>query len=327
MSRPLVEVAGLTKVFRSRRITRPGRPAGLRAVDGVDLDIRVGETLALVGESGSGKTTFGRCILRLLDASEGEVRFEGEDLLAMSAGRLRQRRRAFQMVFQDPYGSLNPRMRVGRILAEPLSTHQVVPRDERADRVRELLAMVGLPKGVEDRFPHEFSGGQRQRIGIARALAPQPRFVVADEPVAALDVSIRAQILNLLSDLQQRFGLTLLLIAHDLAVVEQMADRIGILYFGRLVELGSTAQVLQRPLHPYTANLLAAVPVPDPSAGWASGLLAGEPANPVDPRSGCAFHPRCPIATDVCRRERPEMLEIETAHAVACHHPGELDLQ
>jgi len=327
LTRALVEVTGLRKVFRVRRGLLQTEATELRAVDGVDLEIFAGETLALVGESGSGKTTLGRCILRLLEATAGEVRFDGEDLFSLSASRLRRRRRSFQMIFQDPYSSLNPRMSVGKILAEPLAVHQVVPPGDRATRVGELLEWVGLPEEAAERFPHEFSGGQRQRIGIARALAPEPRFLVADEPVAALDVSVRAQILNLLAHLQDRFGLTLLFIAHDLAVVEQIADRVAVLYLGRLVELAPTAELLAAPLHPYAVSLLAAVPVADPSVEYRRAANPGEPASPINPPAGCAYHPRCPSATELCRTQRPRLLEVEAGHEVACHHPGELKIE
>ncbi len=327
MKGTLVEVRGLRKVFPVRGGLLQTEAGELRAVDGVDLEIFAGEALALVGESGSGKTTLGRCILRLLEATAGEVRFDGEDLFSLSASRLRRRRRSFQMIFQDPYGSLNPRMRVGKILAEPLTVHQVVAPGDRAARVGELLEWVGLPKEAAERFPHEFSGGQRQRIGIARALAPEPSFIVADEPVAALDVSVRAQILNLLVHLQDRFGLTLLFIAHDLAVVEQIADRVAVLYLGRLVELAPTAELLSAPLHPYAVSLLAAVPVADPSVEYRRAAYPGEPASPINPPAGCAFHPRCPVATELCRKERPALLEVEAGHEVACHHPGELNIE
>ena len=326
MKGSLVEVTGLSKVFRFRRGLLQTEVAELRAVDGVDLSILEGETLALVGESGSSKTILARCILRLLDASEGDVFFAGEDLLAMSAARLRRARRSFQMVFQDPSGSLDPRMRVGKTLEEPLIVHDVVAPEARAERVGELLELVGLPKEAATRFPHEFSGGQRQRIAIARALAPEPIFLVADEPVAALDVSVRAQILNILSRLQERLKLTLLLIAHDLAVVGQMADRVAILYFGRVVELAPTAALLAAPQHPYTVSLLAAVPVLQPPIERRSVLMSGDRANPLSPPAGCAFHPRCPAATELCKTDRPRLLEVESEHEVACHHPGELEL-
>jgi len=309
----LVEVTGLRKVFRIRRGLLQAEVAELRAVNDVDLAILPGETLALVGESGSGKTTLARCILRLLEPSAGDVLFDGEDLLAMSAARLRRARRNFQMVFQDPSGSLNPRMRVGKILAEPLIVHNVVAPELRAERVEELLEVLGLPKDSAARFPHEFSGGQRQRIAIARALAPEPIFLVADEPVAALDVSVRAQILNVLARLQDRLSLTLLLIAHDLAVVEQMADRVAILYFGRVVEAAPTARLLGAPQHPYTLNLLAAVPVPEPSVGRRSVSLSGNPANPLSPATMPTPIPTRPQGNELSRTP-----SITTRISVAC---------
>ena len=326
MTRALVEVKGLRKSFAVRRGLLHAGAAELRAVDGVDLAILEGETLALVGESGSGKSTFGRCILRLLEASEGEVRFDGEDLLTMTPTRLRRERRHFQMVFQDPYGSLNPRLRVGRILAEPLSIHEVVPAASRAERVDELLELVRLPEETADRFPHELSGGQRQRIGIARALASEPRFIVADEPVAALDASVRAQILNVLAELKVRLRLTLLLIAHDLTLVEKIADRVATLYLGRLVELAPTPAIFSTPQHPYTVSLLDSMPVPEPSNERRKVVWPSDSPDPLSPPTGCAFHPRCPVATELCRMERPELLAVGTGHEVACHHPGELEL-
>ena len=325
MSAALVEVAGLSKSFPVRRGLLQSETAQLRAVDAVDLEILTGETLALVGESGSGKTTFARCLLRLLEATSGSVRIDGEDLMTMSAQRLRQRRRSFQMVFQDPYGSLNPRMRVGEALAEPLAVHDVVPRPLRTERVEELLELVGLPRDAATRLPHEFSGGQRQRIAIARALAPEPGFLVADEPVAALDVSVRAQILNILSRLQEKLGLTLLLIAHDLAIVEQMADRVAILYLGRVVELAPGTALFAAPQHPYTVHLLNAVPTPDPSVGPPVAVASGQPSRAIEMTPGCAFYSRCPIAKDQCRTERPDLLEVQAGHEVACHYPGELE--
>ena len=324
MSTALVEVSGLSKSFPVRRGLLQGETAEFRAVDAVDLEILKGETLALVGESGSSKTTFARCLLRLLEADSGRVSIAGEDLMGMSAQRLRQRRRNFQMVFQDPYGSLNPRMRVGEALAEPLAIHEVVPRQSRAKRVEELLDLVGLPGEVAARFPHEFSGGQRQRIAIARALAPEPGFLVADEPVTALDGSVRAQVLNVLSRLQEDLGLTLLLIAHDLAIVEQMADRVAILYQGRVVELAPSAGLFSHPQHPYTVHLLNAVPTPDPSVGLPVAVASAQPSRAIEMGSGCAFCSRCPVAEDRCRTERPDLLEVQTGHEVACHYPGEL---
>ena len=325
MSAALVEVSGLSKFFPVRRGLLQSETAEFRAVDAVDLEILKGETLALVGESGSGKTTFARCLLRLLEATSGSVVIDGEDLMAMSAHRLRQRRRNFQMVFQDPYGSLNPRMRIGEALAEPLAIHDVVPRPSRAKRVEELLELVGLPGEVAARFPHEFSGGQRQRIAIARALAPEPGFLVADEPVAALDVSVRAQILNVLSRLQEHLGLTLLLIAHDLAIVEQMADRVAILFLGRLVELAPSTALFANPLHPYTVNLLSCVPTPDPLVGLPAAVASEQASQAIEMVPGCGFYSRCPVAKDHCRTQRPDLLEIQTGHEVACHYPGELE--
>jgi len=320
----LVETRGLRKYFPIHRGIFQRLAGQVRAVDGVDLTIDEAHCLALVGESGSGKTTLGRCILRLLEASAGEIRFAGEDLLGLTASELRRRRRHFQMIFQDPYSSLNPRMKVGRILSEPLEVHQTVPVRERRDRVGELLRLVGLPPDSAQRYPHEFSGGQRQRIGIARALAPEPRFLVADEPVSALDVSVRAQIINLLLNLRETLRLGMLFIAHDLTVVEQVADRVAVLYLGQIVEQASTVQLFDTPLHPYSISLLSAVPVPDPERPHHRILLSGEPPSPAEPPSGCRFHPRCPIAIDRCREEKPLLRELQTGHFVACHYPGEL---
>jgi oligopeptide/dipeptide ABC transporter ATP-binding protein len=321
----LLEVRDLRKYYPVRRGLLQRVTGQVKALDGVSLEITQGECFALVGESGSGKTTFGRCVLRLEEPTAGIVRFQGEDLLALPPAELRQRRRHFQIVFQDPYGSLNPRMRVHSILSEPLEVHKTVPETERAERVEELLTLVGLTKDAGRRFPHEFSGGQRQRIGIARALAPEPSLLVADEPVSALDVSVRAQIINLLVDLQARFGLTMIFIAHDLAVVEQTADRVGVMYLGRIVELGATRDIFAAPQHPYTVSLLSAVPVADPTRRRDRILLAGEPPSPLSPPPGCHFHPRCPIAKDRCREEEPALTESEDGRQVACHYPGELE--
>lgn len=322
---PLLEVRDLRKYFPVRRGLLQRVTGQVRALDGVSLDLAQGECFALVGESGSGKTTFGRCVLRLEEPTAGVVRFQGEDLLALSPTELRQRRKHFQVVFQDPYGSLNPRMRVHSILSEPLEVHHTVPETQRAERIEELLTLVGMTKDAGRRFPHEFSGGQRQRIGIARALAPEPSLLVADEPVSALDVSVRAQIINLLVDLQNRFGLTMIFIAHDLAVVEQTADRVGVMYLGRIVELGATRDIFAAPQHPYTVSLLSAVPVADPTRRRDRILLAGEPPSPLDPPPGCPFHPRCPIAKDRCRQEEPILTASADGRQVACHYPGELE--
>ena len=325
MIRPLLEIEGLRKEFPVRRGLL-GRSLGtVRAVDGVDLAVRRGECLALVGESGSGKTTVARCALRLVEPTAGSVRFDGEDLLALPPRELRRRRRRFQMVFQDPYGSLNPRQRVGSAVGEPLEVHEPsLDRAARAERVRELLGTVGLPPEMTGRWPHELSGGQRQRVGIARALAAGPELLVADEPVTALDVSIRGQILGLLEDLRERLGLSLLLIAHDLAAVERLADRVAVMYLGRVVELAPRAELFGRPLHPYTVSLLSAVPRPEPGRRRSRIVLGGEPPSPLSPPPGCPFHPRCPIARPRCAEETPPLAEIEGGHFAACFYSGEL---
>jgi oligopeptide/dipeptide ABC transporter ATP-binding protein len=321
----LLEVRGLHKHFPVRRGLLRRQVGAIRAVEDVSLVLEAGESFALVGESGSGKTTLGRCIVRLLEPTSGAVLFRGVDLAALPERQLRRRRRDFQIVFQDPYGSLDPRLRVRRILAEPLEVHGLGDRAGRRRRVLELLDLVGLPAAAAERYPHEFSGGQRQRIGIARALATEPALLVADEPVSALDVSVRAQILNLLASLQQRLGLTLLLIAHDLALVEQIADRVGVLYLGRLVEVGPTARVFAAPQHPYTARLLASVPVADPSRRAPRPVLPGEVASALAPPPGCAFHPRCPVARERCSRETPILAAVGSRHEAACFYPGEVD--
>jgi len=294
-------------------------------VDGVSFQVREGETLGLVGESGSGKSTIGRAMLRLEEPTEGETVFQGVDLTSLGSRELRLARRHMQMIFQDPHASLNPRRSVGQAVREPLEIHRIGTPEERARRVAELLEMVGLSPGAIRRYPHEFSGGQLQRIGIARALATNPRFVVADEPISALDVSIQAQIVNLLAKLKVELGLTYLFIAHDLSMVRHISDRVAVMYLGRIVELGERDEIFQRPLHPYTRALIAAIPVPDPEreARRERIPLSGDIPSPADPPPGCRFHTRCPSATEICLREDPEMREVggeDPSHVVACHH-------
>ena len=317
----LLEVRNLVKHFRVAGGLFGGRSGLIRAVDGVSFELRRGETLGLVGESGCGKTTTGRCILQLERPTSGEVIFEGRDLTKLSDDELRAVRRKVQVIFQDPYSSLNPRMTVGQIIAEPLAVHGIVTeRKSRAQRVRELLTHVGLLPQHAHRYPHQLSGGQRQRVGIARALAVEPSLIICDEPVSALDVSIQAQIINLLEDLQAELGLTYLFIAHDLAVVRHISDRVAVMYLGKIVEVADRVELYERPLHPYTQALLAAVPIPDPQveATRARPVLGGEVPSPLNPPSGCVFHPRCPIAVERCRGEVPPLREITPGHWAAC---------
>ena len=298
------------------------RKAGaVQAVDGLTFDVRKGETLGLVGESGCGKSTTGRAILQLYRPTEGEVVFEGTDLTKIGGERLRKMRKRMQMIFQDPYASLNPRMTVGSIVAEPLEIHKLARGKEKRARVQELLKLCGLNPYFVNRYPHEFSGGQRQRIGIARALAVNPAFIVADEPISALDVSIQAQIINLLEDLQDQFQLTYLFIAHDLSVVRHISDRVAVMYLGRIVELASRDEMYLHPAHPYTKALLSAVPIPDPRIERKREriILTGDVPTPIDPPSGCRFHTRCPIAIEVCSEVDPEWRAIGGNHMVACH--------
>jgi peptide/nickel transport system ATP-binding protein len=319
VSTPLVEARDLRKSFRRRSASWNARRLDVQAVNGVDLDVVDGETLGLVGESGSGKSTLGRMLIRLIEPDAGSVRFDGVDLLALPPRELRKMRRQFQIVFQDPYASLNPRMRIGTAVGEPLAIHGLASgRSERRDRVAELLKQVGLDPAMIDRYPHEFSGGQRQRIGIARAIACSPRFVVADEPVSALDPPVQAQIVNLLIDLQEQLGLSYLFIAHDLRLVERICRRVAVMYLGRIVEEAQAETLYAGPLHPYTKALLASTPAAEPGAPTPPAL-SGEPPSPIEPPDGCPFHPRCPIAEPRCAREEPPLLPISGRHKVACH--------
>ena len=318
----ILEVRGLKKYFPIYSGLFAQRVEGwVRAVDDVSFSIRRGETLGLVGESGCGKTTTGRCILQLDRPTAGEVLFEGQNLARMADAALRPLRRQMQIVFQDPYSSLNPRMTIGQILSEPIRVHRISPDGRRyEDRVAELLSVVGLNPLMAGRYPHELSGGQRQRVGIARALALEPKFIVCDEPISALDVSIQAQILNLLEELQERFGLTYLFIAHDLSVVRHISDRIVVMYLGKVVEIADRQELYENPLHPYTKALLSAVPIPDPlvEAKRERVVLGGEVPSPLNPPHGCVFHPRCPIAIEECRSVAPELREVRPDHWVAC---------
>jgi len=315
----LLEVRDLKKYFPIKSGIL-GRTANvLRAVDGVSFTIRKGETLGLVGESGCGKTTLGRTLLRLIEPTEGSIHFEGTEITRLPREQMRRLRRQMQMIFQDPYSSLNPRMTAGAMIEEGLIIHRLGSRVERKKRVAELLDVVGLSPKVTGKYPHEFSGGQRQRIGIARALALLPKLIVADEPVSALDVSIQAQILNLLIELQESFSLTYLFISHDLRVVEHVSDRVAVMYLGRIIELAPARLLYGNPSHPYTQALLASVPVPDPTRKSLKASVPGDVPSPVSPPSGCYFHPRCPHCMEVCRREFPALHEVEPGHFVACH--------
>jgi len=317
----VLAVRNLVKHFEVGGGLFGGARGVVKAVDGVSFEIRRGETLGLVGESGCGKTTAGRCILQLERPTSGEVVFEGRNLTALAESELRAVRRRIQVIFQDPYSSLNPRMTVGDMLAEPLAVHGIVPDARaRAERVQELLAHVGLPGSMARRYAHQLSGGQRQRVGIARALACEPSLIVCDEPVSALDVSIQAQIINLLEDLQERLGLTYLFVAHDLSVVRHISGRVAVMYLGKIVEITDRDSLYDAPQHPYTKALLSAVPIPDPAieAKRERTVLAGEVPSPLKPPSGCVFHSRCPLAIDECRRTVPELREVQPAHRAAC---------
>ncbi|ABC22974.1 ABC transporter ATP-binding protein [Rhodospirillum rubrum] len=320
---PLLRATALVKTYQTRRspLRRPSPP--VVAVDQVTFDVWPGETLGLVGESGCGKSTLGRCLLRLTDISAGTLEFEGRDITKASLHALRPTRRRMQMVFQDPYASLNPRRRVGDLLAEPLRVHKLGTERQIADRVAELLTQVDLRPDHAQRYPHEFSGGQRQRIGIARALALEPRLIVADEPVSALDVSVQAQVINLMTDLRERLGLTYVFIAHDLSVVRHISSRVAVMYLGAIVEIGATDDIFGSPHHPYTQALLSAVPVTDPDRSKRRQriLLEGEIPNPSHRPSGCRFHSRCPYADDQCRAVSPPLAAAERGRLVACHKP------
>ncbi|MEX1212342.1 MAG: ABC transporter ATP-binding protein [Balneolaceae bacterium] len=321
--RPLMQVRGLKTWFpvKGGAFGRKGKM--LRAVDGVSFELQRGETLGLVGESGCGKTTAGRSMLRLVEATEGEVIFDGESVFGMNRRELRAFRRRAQIIFQDPFSSLNPRMPIGAMLKEILQIHRLVPKEQEESRVAELLDMVGLQPEHASHYPHQFSGGQRQRIGIARALAVEPELIICDEPVSALDVSIQAQILNLLRDLQKRLGLTYLFIAHDLSVVRHLCDRVAVMYLGKIVELAPAEALYRHPRMPYTRALLSAVPVPDPTRVRRRVPLEGDVPSPVDPPSGCPFHPRCPHPKkdERCRAQRPALNTVADGHMAACHYP------
>ena len=322
----LLEVKGLRKHFPVTEGVIVHRTIGeVKAVDGIDFTLRRGETLGLVGESGCGKTTTGRCILLLERPTAGEIIYDGVDLASLPHKELQALRRRIQVIFQDPYSSLNPRMKVGDIIGEPIKVHGIEPNGKRrAARVAELLATCGLDPKFADRYPHEMSGGQRQRVGIARALALEPEFIICDEAVSALDVSIQAQIVNLLEHLRERFGLTYLFIAHDLSVVRHLCHRVAVMYLGRIVELADCDELFDNPLHPYTRALLDAVPVPDPTVEAARSFrpVKGEVPSPMNPPSGCVFHPRCPIAVETCSQVRPELRELRPGHWVACSEVG-----
>ena len=328
--KPLLEVRGLKMHFPIYKGTFVRKEvARVKAVDGLDFEIYRGETLGLVGESGCGKSTTGRALLQLYTPTAGEVLFDGVDLVKLDRSALHAQRRNLQMIFQDPYASLNPRMTVGDIIGEPLKVHKLASGTEASRRVQELMEIVGLDPRFIRRYPHEFSGGQRQRIGIARALASKPTFIVCDEPISALDVSIQAQIMNLLEDLQAEFGLTYLFIAHDLAAVRHISDRIAVMYLGHMVELATGERMYEAPMHPYTQALISAVPIPDPEieATRQRIVLEGDVPSPINPPSGCVFHTRCPFAWERCKKEEPSFHEAEPGHFVACHLIDEPDRQ
>jgi oligopeptide transport system ATP-binding protein len=323
VEQPLLQVRDLQMLFPVDTGGIRRHAAHVHAVDGVSFDLAKGETLGLVGESGCGKSTLARCIVRLIRPTGGEITYAGRRIDKLSPRQLRPLRREIQIVFQDPYASLNPKKRVGAIVGAPLTVHGLASRGERKRRVEEILGTVGLSAEHYNRYPHEFSGGQRQRIGVARALAVNPALIVADEPVSALDVSIQAQVLNLLDELQDEFGLTYLFIAHDLSVVRHVSDRIAVMYLGKIVEVSPAEELYERPIHPYTEALLSAIPIPEVGAQKAREriVLEGDVPSPIDPPTGCRFHPRCRFATDVCRSEEPPLKAYSASHIAACHHP------
>lgn len=319
MSEHLLEVKNLSKHFPIRGGLLKRKIGDVKAVDQVSFFVKAGETFGLVGESGCGKSTTGRTILRLLEPTAGEVLFEGKDIASLKGEGLRRARRDLQMVFQDPYASLNPQMTVEQLIEEPMMIHGIGTAKDRKDKVLQIMETVGLNRQFRERYPHEFSGGQRQRIGIARALSLQPKLIIADEPVSALDVSIQSQVVNLMDDLQEEFGLTYIFIAHDLSVVRHISDRVGVMYLGRMAEIAPKNELYEHPAHPYTEALLSAVPVPNPRLKKERIILKGDVPSPANPPKGCAFHPRCPKAFDRCKVERPELIHIGSEHYVACH--------
>lgn len=320
MAEIMMQVVNLKKFFAIDTGFLTKKKSLVRAVDGVSLDIRKGETFGLVGESGCGKSTLGRLLLRLLEPSSGECLIEGENIYSLHAEMLRKARKNIQIVFQDPYASLNPKMKVGRIIGEPLKIYNICKNNQEVEsRVKDLLVKVGLREDHYNRYPHEFSGGQRQRISIARALALNPKLIVYDEAVSALDVSVQAQILNLLKDLQKEFGLTYVFISHDLSVIKYMCDKIGVMYLGKIVELADSNDLFSNPSHPYTMALLSAIPVPDPRKNQSRVVLQGDVPNPVSPPSGCAFHPRCNYVMEICRIVEPSLKKVEGEHFASCH--------
>jgi oligopeptide transport system ATP-binding protein len=327
-ARTLLSVKNLKMHFPiTQGIILQRQVGSVKAVDDISFDIKEGETLGLVGESGCGKSTTGRAILQLYKPTAGSVEFDGKDLTKLSGGDMRRMRREVQMIFQDPYASLNPRMTVGSIIGEPLEIHNLAKGKAKTERVQELLRTVGLNPYFANRYPHEFSGGQRQRIGIARALAVEPKFIVADEPISALDVSIQAQIINLMEELQEKLGLTYLFIAHDLAVVRHISDRVAVMYVGKMVELTDRNEIFDNPLHPYTRALLSSIPIPDPvlEKRRSRMILVGDVPSPVNPPSGCRFNPRCPYAEDNCKVDEPHLTEVRAGHFVACHYWDEVE--